>query len=90
MNARANGMSQRVIAINAYRSIGDSPRTAMDANHAIAILVDPTKIPVTSSPVSADADHTSAGELAINQSKVTTPARLIFSFTKESCLGLLM
>lgn len=75
MSARANGMSQRATAINVYLNIGDSPRIAMDANHAIAILADPTRIPVTSSPVSADADRTSAGELAISRSKVITPAR---------------
>jgi len=47
----------------------------MDANHAIAIPAEPMRIPATSSPVSADAGSTSAGELAISQNRVITLAR---------------
>lgn len=80
-------MSQRAIVTNACRIIGDSLKIGMDVNHVIATPADPMKIPAMSSPANADADRMLAGELAINRNRVIIPARWIFSFTKESCLG---
>jgi len=83
-------MSLRATAISVYQNIGDSPRIVTGVNPVTAIPVVLTKILVMSSLANADADHMSAEELAINQSKVIIPARWISSFTKESYLELPM